>query len=348
MSKTEPDLIHTQFPDAVSDLMDIRDPYASEVPLLNQYNEYYAAGNTNAAEQLLADNPNLQKCIINAYIILKLHHDIIAVQRTFNKNVNGYITDMKNSAIQEVKDVESEYTNKVNTKYQNFSDKVDEDYQNFSNKIANTDSGIDTKVSDAKQALQTAVDNFEAYIQSLCTYEGAFDSRKTYNKFQVVTYVVGETTNAYMVVANSTTGNLPTSDSFIPITLKGDKGDTGLGLAPRGVYDSNLVYHKDDMVSYNHKLWFAKQDNFSGKTPSDGSVYWEQCFELSQSADDIMIDSNTNLTTTLEGFDANIQNVYNTTNKKITDLETKLESDLGGIKFSVENGILCCTYDDGQ
>lgn len=329
MSETYKDLIHSDFPDKVSSLLNIRDPKASEISLINQYNTYMASGNINAATNMFIENPELQQCIINAYIILKLHHDIIAVQRTFNDNVNGYITKMKDDSVQEIQNIEQEYENKVNSKYNELATKVD-----------NSNSDVDDKLADAKEQLQIAVQNFENYILSLSSYQGDFDSKKTYKKFQVVTYKVGETINAYMVVADETTGNLPTSDSFVPITLKGDKGETGTGLAPRGVYNASTTYYVNDMVSYNQKLWFAKKDNFSGKTPSDGSIYWESFLVLSQSSNDINMNDGTTLQTCIENMNGVIEE-YNT---RIT----KLENAIGDLKFSVVDGILCCTYDDGE
>ncbi len=92
MSVKYPDLPDSSFPDdGASKLLDIRDPYASEIPLWNQYQSYMAAGNLDAAQQVLTDNPNLQKSIINSYIIRKLHQDIIAVQRMFLDDIEKYV-----------------------------------------------------------------------------------------------------------------------------------------------------------------------------------------------------------------------------------------------------------------
>jgi len=195
--------------------------------------------------------------------------------------------------------------------------------------------------------LQTAADNFEDYILGLSSYQGEFNPKVTYKKFQVVSYKIGETTNSYMVVADSTIGNLPTSDSFIPLTLKGDKGETGTGLTPRGVYDPLAIYYVNDMVSYNHELWFAKSNEFSGKTPSNGSTYWESFFILSQSSEDINLNNGTTLQTYIENLEGNIENINENINILSNSINV-LEDSMGGIKFSVENGILCCTYDDGQ
>lgn len=81
------DLTHTNYPQQEDKLRVIRDPSASEVLLINQYNSYMAMGQTALASELLVQNPSLKQCIINADTILALHHSIIAVERTFYDNI---------------------------------------------------------------------------------------------------------------------------------------------------------------------------------------------------------------------------------------------------------------------
>lgn len=91
MSETYKDLTHTSLPESMTKLIKFRDPYASEVTLASQYDSYMAAGNLDAAQTLLADNPNLKECILNADIILTLLHDDIALQRIFFSDIETYV-----------------------------------------------------------------------------------------------------------------------------------------------------------------------------------------------------------------------------------------------------------------
>jgi len=85
------DLTHTKFPLQEDKLKYIRDPKDSEIPLINQYNTYMATGQYINAYEFLNQNPTLTECIINADLLLSLHHSIIALQRFFNGNVLEHI-----------------------------------------------------------------------------------------------------------------------------------------------------------------------------------------------------------------------------------------------------------------
>ena len=67
--------------------MPLRDPYASEIPLVNQYHALIAAGQTAAGAEILIANPSLQECMINAEKLLKIYHAVIALERFFYDNV---------------------------------------------------------------------------------------------------------------------------------------------------------------------------------------------------------------------------------------------------------------------
>lgn len=88
------DLTHSNYPRQEDKLRVIRDPNASEVSLINKYNSYMAMGQVATATELLAKNPSLKECIINADVLLSLHHSIIAVQRYFYDFVMGKIYNL--------------------------------------------------------------------------------------------------------------------------------------------------------------------------------------------------------------------------------------------------------------
>lgn len=91
LSETYPDLIHTPFPEQLSKQMVLRDPTASEIPLVNQYNALMAQGQKAMAIELLQRNPSLIECIINADVLLKMYHSIIAMERFIFDDVLGKI-----------------------------------------------------------------------------------------------------------------------------------------------------------------------------------------------------------------------------------------------------------------
>ena len=91
MSKTYLELTHSNYPQQNDKLMVFRDPSASEVNLINQYNSLIASGQVASAIDILSANPSLNECIINADKLLSLHHSILAVQRFFYDNVQEKI-----------------------------------------------------------------------------------------------------------------------------------------------------------------------------------------------------------------------------------------------------------------
>lgn len=85
------ELTHTNFPYQLDKLKPFRDPDASEIPLINTYNAYIAAGNAADAVAHLNRYPSLRECIINADVLLTMYHGILAVQRFFFDNVQEKI-----------------------------------------------------------------------------------------------------------------------------------------------------------------------------------------------------------------------------------------------------------------
>lgn len=85
------ELTHTNFPYQLDKLKILRDPSATEIPLINTYNAYIAAGNTVEAVAYLNQYPSLKECIINADVLLTMYHGILAVQRFFYDNVQEKI-----------------------------------------------------------------------------------------------------------------------------------------------------------------------------------------------------------------------------------------------------------------
>ena len=91
MSTTYDYYDHSNFPDQLDMEYPWRDPTASEVVLINQYNVLIASGQLATATELLSANPSLMDCIINASKLLRLQHGILAVQKFFFDSVQNQI-----------------------------------------------------------------------------------------------------------------------------------------------------------------------------------------------------------------------------------------------------------------
>lgn len=118
---------------------------------------------------------------------------------------------------------------------------------------------------------------------------------------------------------------------------------------PRGEYDPAEVYMIIDMVTLNNKLWIAKQSNFSNQEPFKGSEYWM-----------LAVDGTTDVksleqlvTEKFEEYDGKFSTIEQAVDAKLNDMEQNVETELAtyakgaGLEFSVIDGILTVTYDDG-
>lgn len=339
------DLPHTNWPSSVDRLYPKRMPYASELIFINQYNSYWVKGDLTSANQVLVDHPDIIDAMIDLDFLLTIHHSQIAMERFFRDQVYQYIKDLQNASMEDMEANRVLYEQKLSDLYNSFETLVNAKKTEIETTASTAISSVENKTFQAKDDIQNMVTGFENKIQSLTEYKGDFEPTITYKKYDVVSYIVGETKNYFMVIVDKTTGNLPTSDNFISLTIKGDKGESGIGMTPRGVYNTTSIYYQFDIVSHNQRLWYAKQDNFSNKNPSEGSVYWELFLVLSQSATDINMSDGTNLQTYTENFENTINNQII---DKTTELTQRMNSQIGSLVFSVsEDGILCIAYDDG-
>lgn len=97
--ETYEDLPLTNFPvseDTFERMMDIT---ISMYPLIKQYNEYFSQGNLSACNNLLANNPDLQKSFQNADKYNQLRDGLIAMQRFLLTEVDELYHHVAQSAI---------------------------------------------------------------------------------------------------------------------------------------------------------------------------------------------------------------------------------------------------------
>lgn len=118
-------------------------------------------------------------------------------------------------------------------------------------------------------------DDVESYIFSVVKNKGDWNASTKYIKYNIVFYTVETTRVPYLAIAdNIPIGSLPTDINYwYPLAIKGEQGDTGLGLTPRGYWNDSTQYYQDDMVAYNNVLWAALSDNIN-YLPTEGSTVW--------------------------------------------------------------------------
>ena len=126
-------------------------------------------------------------------------------------------------------------------------------------------------IDEIKATQRTFKDDVESYILTVVKIKGEYSGSVKYTKYNMV-YHNGQ---PYMNIADDTPiGTTPTNSNYwYALAIKGEQGESGLGLTPRGSWSEYVQYYKDDLVSYNNALWAAKEDNI-GYFPNDTSKVW--------------------------------------------------------------------------
>lgn len=93
MSTLYPDL-DNKFPVEIDDFEKFSDPSVSMLAAIQQYKQYYNAGNMASAVAVLEKNPDLRRCILNAENMNKLRDAIISIQRYYMDDVQEYLVNI--------------------------------------------------------------------------------------------------------------------------------------------------------------------------------------------------------------------------------------------------------------
>lgn len=119
------------------------------------------------------------------------------------------------------------------------------------------------------------LNNIQKYIHETVIHKGEWNGATKYVKYNFVTHTVGNIVQTYECLRDDTPiGTLPTNTTYwIPRVIRGDKGESGFGLSPRGEWNGFTQYYQYDLVSCNNVLWTANYDNI-GYFPNDTSPVW--------------------------------------------------------------------------
>ena len=133
-------------------------------------------------------------------------------------------------------------------------------------------------IDEIKATQRTFKDDVESYIFTVVKIKGVFSKSTKYIKYNVVYFE----NLPYMAIAGDIPiGTLPTNLTYwYPLAIKGEQGESGLGLTPRGAWNDSTQYYKDDMVAYNNILWGALADNIN-YIPNESSSMWLKLLSFS-------------------------------------------------------------------
>ena len=177
-------------------------------------------------------------------------------------------------------------------------------------------------IDEIKATQRTFKDDVESYIFTIVKIKGEFSKSTKYIKYNIVYFE----NLPYMAIADDIPiGTLPTNITYwYPLAIKGEQGESGLGLTPRGAWNDSTQYYKDDMVAYNNILWGALADNIN-YIPNESSSMWLKL--LSFSSEFLTYDNTQSelVATTLQGA---IDEVYSTLKQNIQNVSDSIPTSL--------------------
>lgn len=189
-------------------------------------------------------------------------------------------------------------------------------------------------IDEIKATQRTFRDDVESYIFTIVKIKGDFSKSAKYTKYNIVYFEK----LPYMAIADDIPiGTLPTNIVYwYPLAIKGQQGESGLGLSPRGAWNDTTQYYKDDMVAYNNVLWAALSDNIN-YTPNESSTAWLKL--LAFSSEYLTYDNTESglVATTLQDaidevytkLSDKAESIHNHTVSQITDFPTSMPANGG-------------------
>lgn len=121
-------------------------------------------------------------------------------------------------------------------------------------------------------------------IVNLFSYIDNFNITTQYRKNNMVLYVNDGLSQLYINIFQGVTpiGTLPTNVNYFRVlTIKGQKGESGIGSAFLFGWLSSTHYNSQDIVVFNNSWWVATQPN-QNQQPQDGSLYWNLVLTATQ------------------------------------------------------------------
>lgn len=122
------------------------------------------------------------------------------------------------------------------------------------------------------------LNDVQQYLVNIVKYKNEWSSTTGYTKYDVVTYTTSpNSSEVYMgIVENIPLGTVPTNTAYwVPLVIKGDQGEAGLGLSFQGQYNNVTSYPANVAVEYQGSLYGSLQAT-QGNPPTAGgsNAYW--------------------------------------------------------------------------
>lgn len=207
------------------------------------------------------------------------------------------------------------------------SSSVYSDWKQFNNYIANGQFANATTLLQSNTELQKCIidsvyinklsktieevqdlflNDIQTYIHETVINKGEWNTTTKYVKYNFVTYPVNGITQTFECIRDDTPiATLPTNTTYwIPRIIQGEKGESGLGLAPRGIWNNLSLYLVNDFVAHDNAFWQCLVQNTDSE-PTNTNINW-LC--LASITDDITSQLN-DFSGQLNNFSGQINNI---------------------------------------
>lgn len=128
--------------------------------------------------------------------------------------------------------------------------------------------------TDIEPYLEQQQQEWEAMINRF-TYVGSWSSGTTYAVNNMVSYTANGVNRIYIATSTPPVGTVPTNTEYWRVlTIQGQTGPSGTGLAYRQEWDAGEQYAANEAVSYDGALWQSLQAS-QNIVPGTNNSYWQ-------------------------------------------------------------------------
>lgn len=134
-----------------------------------------------------------------------------------------------------------------------------------------------------KTDIEPYVDNLQTEWQNIInqfSYKGVWSNGTAYDKNNIVSYNISGLTLLYIATSNPPVGTQPNNTTYWRVlTIQGQQGPSGTGLAYRQTWNSGTQYQVNQAVTFDGSIWMSLQPS-QNVQPGTNASYWREIVSL--------------------------------------------------------------------
>lgn len=134
-----------------------------------------------------------------------------------------------------------------------------------------------------KTDIEPYVDNLQTEWQNIInqfSYKGVWSNVSSYIKNNIVSYNISGLTLLYLATSNPPIGTQPNNTTYWRVlTIQGQQGPSGTGLAYRQTWNSGTQYQVNQAVTFDGSIWLSLQPS-QNVQPGTNASYWQEIISL--------------------------------------------------------------------